>query len=104
MRLARRGVVRGLTAVLVAAAAAADASARDTYPSSPISLILPYAAGGGTDAVARVFAKALEEKLGVGTARRGLRRVHCGRAQALGRGRPRRQDHFEGMSRTRRTA
>ena len=64
MRLTRRGVVRGLTAVLVAAAAATDASAQDAYPSRPISLILPYAAGGGTDAVARVFAKALEEKRG----------------------------------------
>ena len=64
MRLTRRGVVGGVTAVLVAAAAATDASAQDAYPRRPINLILPYAAGGGTDAVARVFAKALEDKLG----------------------------------------
>ena len=43
-----------------------DAVARgeDRYPSRPIALVLPYAAGGGTDAIARVFAKALEEALG----------------------------------------
>ena len=38
--------------------------AEDRYPSRPISLVLPYAAGGGTDAIARVFAKTLEEALG----------------------------------------
>jgi tripartite-type tricarboxylate transporter receptor subunit TctC len=40
------------------------AQAQDPYPTRPITLVLPYAAGGGTDAIARVFAKALEEKLG----------------------------------------
>src|SRR5262245_56430671 len=43
---------------------AAPAWAQDAYPSRPIALILPYAAGGGTDAVARVFAGTLEESLG----------------------------------------
>lgn len=35
-----------------------------TFPSRPIKLILPYAAGGGTDAIARVVAQAMGEKLG----------------------------------------
>jgi tripartite-type tricarboxylate transporter receptor subunit TctC len=34
------------------------------FPTRPIKLILPYAAGGGTDAIARVVAQAMSEKLG----------------------------------------
>ncbi|MEZ5763723.1 MAG: tripartite tricarboxylate transporter substrate-binding protein [Xanthobacteraceae bacterium] len=34
------------------------------FPARPIKLILPYAAGGGTDAIARVVAQAMSEKLG----------------------------------------
>ena len=45
-------------------ALATRSSAEERYPSRPIGLVLPYAAGGGTDAIARVFAKALEEALG----------------------------------------
>ena len=35
-----------------------------TYPDKPIKLIVPYAAGGGTDAIARLIANAVGEKLG----------------------------------------
>jgi tripartite-type tricarboxylate transporter receptor subunit TctC len=35
-----------------------------SFPVRPIKLILPYAAGGGTDAIARVVAQAMSEKLG----------------------------------------
>jgi tripartite-type tricarboxylate transporter receptor subunit TctC len=38
--------------------------AADNYPSRPITLIVPYAAGGGVDSVARVTANALGERLG----------------------------------------
>ncbi len=34
------------------------------YPARPITLIVPYAAGGGTDNVARALAKGMSEKLG----------------------------------------
>ncbi|WP_148253756.1 tripartite tricarboxylate transporter substrate binding protein [Aidingimonas lacisalsi] len=34
------------------------------YPERPITLIVPWAAGGGTDATARTIGKALEEQLG----------------------------------------
>ncbi len=64
MPMTRRGVVRGLAALLAAPAMTASAAAQDAYPHRPISLILPYAAGGGTDAIARVFAHALGEELG----------------------------------------
>jgi tripartite-type tricarboxylate transporter receptor subunit TctC len=34
------------------------------YPAQPVRLIVPYAAGGGVDAMARFLAKGLEKKLG----------------------------------------
>jgi tripartite-type tricarboxylate transporter receptor subunit TctC len=37
--------------------------AQTRYPERPITLLVPYAAGGGTDTVARVFAEALAQKL-----------------------------------------
>ena len=36
----------------------------DDYPSKPITLIVPWSAGGGTDAVGRQFAAGLQEELG----------------------------------------
>ncbi len=45
--------------VVSAGAAMAD------YPEKPITLIVPWAAGGGTDAVARVLADGLKKELGV---------------------------------------
>lgn len=37
--------------------------AQAAYPERPINLVLPYAAGGGTDTIARVFAKAMADDL-----------------------------------------
>jgi tripartite-type tricarboxylate transporter receptor subunit TctC len=51
-------------ALALASALAPPAPAQERYPSRPITLILAYAGGGGSDAIARVFAKALGEKLG----------------------------------------
>lgn len=42
----------------------AMAALADTYPSKPIKLIIPFAAGGPTDALGRTFAKDLGEVLG----------------------------------------
>jgi tripartite-type tricarboxylate transporter receptor subunit TctC len=39
------------------------ASAQGTYPDHPIRMVLPFSAGGGTDAVGRIVAKALGERL-----------------------------------------
>jgi tripartite-type tricarboxylate transporter receptor subunit TctC len=36
----------------------------ESYPAKPIRLLVPYAAGGGTDAIARVVAQGITEKLG----------------------------------------
>ena len=48
---------------LAVLAGAAPASAQQAYPSRPITLIVPYAAGGSVDVVARVVANALGQKL-----------------------------------------
>ena len=41
-----------------------DLSSAQTYPSKPIRFIVPFPAGGGTDAVARAMQPALEKILG----------------------------------------
>jgi tripartite-type tricarboxylate transporter receptor subunit TctC len=47
-----------------AAIAATDPSSAQTYPSKPIRFIVPFPAGGSTDAVARAMQPALEKLLG----------------------------------------
>ena len=37
---------------------------RSEYPSRPLTMVVPWAAGGGTDAIARVVASLLERELG----------------------------------------
>ena len=49
-------------ALLLAAVAAAPAAAQG-YPSAPVTLVVPFAAGSGTDAVARTVAQKLSERL-----------------------------------------
>jgi tripartite-type tricarboxylate transporter receptor subunit TctC len=52
---------RAMTLVVSLLTAAAALS--QTYPSSPITLIVPFAAGSGTDAVARIVGRKLSERL-----------------------------------------
>ena len=52
-----------LAAVAYAAIVAPLAVAQGTYPDHPIRMVLPFSAGGGTDAVGRIVAKALSERL-----------------------------------------
>ena len=49
------GVVIALTCTVL--------SAQEAWPSKPISLVVPFAAGSGTDSVARVIAQKLSERL-----------------------------------------
>jgi tripartite-type tricarboxylate transporter receptor subunit TctC len=51
-------------ALAFAVVVAASASRADDYPSHPIKLIVPYAPGGGADAVARIVAKRTSETIG----------------------------------------
>ncbi len=59
-----RGLVRAfLTAVSLAACASA-ALAQATYPSRPVRLLVPFAAGAGTDVIARTITQRAGELLG----------------------------------------
>ena len=48
----------------VFAAALLASSAFAAYPERPITLIVPWGAGGGTDATARIIGSLLEKELG----------------------------------------
>ena len=61
----RRPFLRILAAAAVLALAAPGIGpARAAYPERPITLIVPWAAGGGTDATARIIGSLLEKELG----------------------------------------
>ena len=61
--LSKRMLLATALVALGAGLAPFHASA-DAYPDRPIRLIVPYAAGGGTDAIARVIAQGMTEQLG----------------------------------------
>lgn len=47
------------------AATGLPAAAQDAYPAKPITLVVPFGAGSGTDLVTRLVGKSLQESLGV---------------------------------------
>ena len=53
-----------LASLTLLSVAVSPVAAADVYPSRPITLIVPYTAGGGTDAVARIIGSLLEKELG----------------------------------------
>ncbi|HEX7892407.1 MAG TPA: tripartite tricarboxylate transporter substrate binding protein [Ramlibacter sp.] len=59
----RRQALHALCA-LAAAAALPFAAHADTFPSRPIKLIVPHAAGGNSDAFGRILAQKLSERIG----------------------------------------
>lgn len=58
------GLILFLAALVLLAALPVPAAAQAKYPSRPIQLICPWAAGGGTDRIARMVAVLLEKDLG----------------------------------------
>jgi tripartite-type tricarboxylate transporter receptor subunit TctC len=60
---ARRGPWRPIAAALVAALVAPLVPAQD-YPSKPVRIIVPFAAGGPADVYARFIAQRLQESMG----------------------------------------
>lgn len=65
--IAYRGLHRLVAAVvclLIAAAAVAQARAEANYPSRPITMIVPFAAGGPTDILARLVSQTISPMLG----------------------------------------
>jgi tripartite-type tricarboxylate transporter receptor subunit TctC len=59
----RRSLIAATVAALALAASAVPAAAQN-YPARPITLIVPWGAGGGTDATARIIGSLLEKELG----------------------------------------
>lgn len=75
MRFLHGKAIRGQTAwhlltcwllIAVGACHLSVATAQIAYPTRPIRVIVPFSAGGGVDAAARVFAVRLSKDLGVG--------------------------------------
>ncbi len=65
-RRGRRTACRHLAAaIMIALLPIVGAQAQDAYPSRPIKLIVPFAAGGNTDAIGRVTASYMEQALKV---------------------------------------
>ena len=59
--LALRAAAFGLAALI---ALAAPATAAGPYPDRPVTLIVPYAAGGSSDVLARLLNEPLSKSLG----------------------------------------
>src|ERR1700686_2426462 len=60
----RRTTRSAMLASIVAAFALAGAQAEDAYPSKPVRMVIPFAAGGPTDIVGRIMGAKLGELLG----------------------------------------
>ena len=62
----RRGLLAGLALTVAAGGGltVSDAAFAGAYPEKPVTLVVPYRAGGSTETMARVFAKALGAELG----------------------------------------
>ncbi len=63
MSLLRHALVVVHAAALLVVALTSTGSA-DSWPTRPVTLVVPFSAGGSTDGVARVIAKELSERLG----------------------------------------
>jgi tripartite-type tricarboxylate transporter receptor subunit TctC len=63
-KLGRFGALRRQVLVAAALAATAIGAQAQSYPDRPITLVVPWGAGGGTDAVARMLASLMEKDLG----------------------------------------
>jgi len=60
--LSRRAILCGLSAGI--AAGVVSTAGAQSFPSRAITIVVPFAPGGGTDILARLLAKDLEQKLG----------------------------------------
>ncbi|GAO21499.1 hypothetical protein ALISP_1319 [Alicycliphilus sp. B1] len=65
--MSKISILRSVSAMALAMTAAlaviAPAAAQSDFPNKPIELVVPYAAGGGTDVLARAFAEATRKHM-----------------------------------------
>lgn len=61
----RRALVAATAAVAVLVAAASPGGAADKFPDRTVKVVVPFAAGGGVDTLARLLAERMQAKLGV---------------------------------------
>ncbi len=59
-----RFIVRLATVVAALGLMTSGAAAQDKWPSKPVTVVVPFAAGGNTDVMARIFAEHLSRRLG----------------------------------------
>src|SRR3978361_673514 len=62
--ITRRPFAASSAACAARAGLALKPSVAQTYPARPVTVIVPWGAGGGTDATARIVAALLEKDLG----------------------------------------
>ena len=61
---ARRTLLRACASLAAALLCAGAPAVAQTYPTRPVTLVVPYAPGGASDALGRLVAKWLQDKLG----------------------------------------
>lgn len=59
-----RRIALGATAAVAALHLASHSAPAQEYPTKPIKVIVPFAAGGGTDVLARIWGEAMSPRLG----------------------------------------
>ena len=64
MKLQRRRFLQLAASAVALPAVSRSASAQAAYPAEPITLVVPYAAGGPTDSIARILAERMRSLLG----------------------------------------
>jgi tripartite-type tricarboxylate transporter receptor subunit TctC len=62
--VSRRGVLAVVALAALAGLPAAQAQGSGNYPEKPVTLVVPYAAGGGADTISRLMAQALGQAMG----------------------------------------
>src|SRR5688572_32795173 len=60
----RRTFIAAMATALLAGTMGLFGQAQAAYPDRPLTLIVPWGAGGGTDATARIVASLMEKELG----------------------------------------
>lgn len=65
LRVSLRGTLHGIAALALLAGGSAAVAEDKTYPSRPISIVVPFSPGGGTDALARAVGTQLQQAMKV---------------------------------------